>query len=111
MNRIFQIYHNLAYKSKYIIYLLECTKRKMQHVGKAETESNIRLNNHQNNAWKPDAIPASPHFSGKSHHFNRHAKIILIEQIRDIDIDKDKNKEQAKTKGKLLDVNTRNTKT
>ena len=45
-NRIFQIYHNLDCKSKYIIYLLECSKCKIQYVGKAETEFNIRLNNH-----------------------------------------------------------------
>ena len=45
-NRIFQIYHNLNCKSQYVIYLLECTKSKIQYVGKAETEFNIRLNNH-----------------------------------------------------------------
>ena len=64
-NRIFQIYHNLNCKSKYVIYLLECTKCKIQYVGKAETEFNIRLNNHRKYVWKPDAIPASSHFSGK----------------------------------------------
>ena len=65
-NRIFQIYHNLNCKSKYVIYLLECTKCKIQYVGKAETEFNIRLNNHQKDVWKPDAIPASCNFSGKT---------------------------------------------
>ena len=95
-NRIFQIYHNLNCKSKYVIYLLECTKCKIQYVGKAETEFNIRLNNHQKDVWKPDAIPASRHFSGKNHNFNTHAKFLLIEQIRHIDIDKEKNKERLK---------------
>ena len=28
-NRIFQIYHNLNCKSRYVIYLLECTKCKI----------------------------------------------------------------------------------
>ena len=37
-NRIFQIYHNLNCKSKYVIYLLEYAKCKIQYVGKAETE-------------------------------------------------------------------------
>ena len=96
MNRIFQIYHNLNCKSKYVIYLLECTKCKIQYVGKAETEFNIRLNNHRKDVWKPDAIPASRHFSGKSHNFNTHAKFILIEQIHHVDIDKEKNKERLK---------------
>ena len=33
-SRIFQIYHNFNFKSKYVIYPLECTKCKMQYVGK-----------------------------------------------------------------------------
>ena len=64
-SRIYHIYHNLNCKSKYIIYLLECTKCKMQYVGKAKTEFNIRFNNHQKDVWKPDAIPERRHFSGK----------------------------------------------
>ena len=65
-NRIFHIYHNLNCKSKYVIYLLECTKCKTQYIGKAETEFNIRLNNHRKDVWKPDAIPASHHFQAKT---------------------------------------------
>ena len=94
-NRIFQIYHNLNCKSKYVIYLLKCTKCKIQCEGKAETEFSIRLNNHRKDVWKPDATPASRHFSG-NHNSNTHAKFILIEQIRHIDIDKEKNKERLK---------------
>ena len=93
-NRIFHIYHNL--KSKYVIYFLECTKFKIQYVGKAETEFNTRLNNDRKDIWKPDAIPASRHFSGKNHNFNTHAKFILIEQIRHVDIDTEKIKERLK---------------
>ena len=81
--------------------MLECTKCKIQYVGKAETE----FNNHRKDVWKPDAIPASRHFSGKNHNFNTHAKFILIEQIRHIDIDKEKNKVRLK-KRENLDVNT-----
>ena len=92
--RIFCIYHNLSCKSKYVIYLLECTKCKIQYVGKAETEFNIRLNNHRKDVWKPDAIPASHHFSGKNHNFNTQAKFILIEQIRHVDVDTEKIKER-----------------
>ena len=100
-NRIFQIYHNLNCKSTYVIYLLECTKCKIQYVGKTETEFNIRLNNHQKDVWKPDAIPASRHFSGKNHNFNTHAKFILIEPLCHIDIDKEKNKERLKQRENL----------
>ena len=95
-NRIFQIYHNLNCKNKYIIYLLQCNKRKIQYVRKAETEFNIRLNNHRKDVWKLDAIAASPHFSGKNHNFNTHAKFLLTEQICHIDINKEKNRERLK---------------
>ena len=61
-NKIFQAFQNLNCKSKYVIYLLECTKCKIQYVGKAETEFNIRLNNYRKDVWKPDAILASRHY-------------------------------------------------
>ena len=51
-SRIFKICHKLNCNSKYVIYLLECTKSKIQYVGKAETEFNIRLNNHRKDVWK-----------------------------------------------------------
>ena len=73
----------------------------MQCVGKAETEFNIRLNNHRKDVREPDAIPASRHFSGKSHNFNTHAKFILIEQVRHIDINKEKDKERLKLRENL----------
>ena len=100
-NRIFQIYHNLTCKSKCVIYLLECTKCKIQYVEKTETEFNIRLNYHRKDLWKPDAILASRHFSGKDHNFNIHEICILIEQIRHTDIDKDKNKERLMQREKF----------
>ena len=76
--------------------MLECTKCKIQYVGKAETEFNIRLNNHRKDVWKPDSLPASRHFSGKNHNFNTRAKLILTEQVRHVDIDKEKIKERLK---------------
>ena len=73
--KIFQIYHNLNCKSKYVIYLLECTKCKIQYVRKVEPEFNIRLNNQRKDAWKSDAIPASRDFSDKNHNFNTHSTL------------------------------------
>ena len=96
MNRIFHIYHNLNCKSKYVIYLLECTKCKIQYVGKAQTEFKIRLNNHPKDVWKPDAIPASRNFSDKNHSLNSHAKFMLTEQIRHVDINTEKINERLK---------------
>ena len=65
-----------------MIYLLECQKCHIQYVGKAETDFNLRLNNHRRNVYKPDAIPAPHHFAVKDHIFNRDASSIIIEQIR-----------------------------
>ena len=44
--RTFKNFHKLNCKSSFVIYLMECTLRKIQYVGKAETPFNIRLNNH-----------------------------------------------------------------
>ena len=43
------IIRKLNCKSKFTIYLMECTSSKVQHVGKAETAFNIKLNNHKEN--------------------------------------------------------------
>ena len=45
------------------MYLMECTKCKFQYVGKAETELNLRINNHRKDVLKINAIPADRHFS------------------------------------------------
>ena len=99
-NRIFQIYHNLNRKSKYVIFFLECTKCKVKYVGKAETEFDIRLNNHQK-----DVIfqaKTSPQHTCKIH--------------TDWTVKPHRHRQRnqsgkTKTKRKLLDINTRNTKT
>ena len=93
---MFQIYCNSNFKSKYVIYLLEYTKCKIQYVGKAEIEFNIRLKNHRKDVWKPDAIPASRHVSGHNHNFKTHVTFILIEQMGHVDIVKEKNKKRLK---------------
>ena len=40
---VFNIYHNTPYKSRWIIYLLECILFNIHYVGKSETNFNIRL--------------------------------------------------------------------
>ena len=54
----------------------------MQYVGKAETDFNLRLNNHLEDVYKADAISAEPHFALKNRIFNRGASFNKIEQIR-----------------------------
>ena len=48
--RIFTIFHQVNCKSDFVIYLLECKKCHIQYVGKAETDFNLRLNNHRKDA-------------------------------------------------------------
>ena len=44
--KTFKIFHELNCKSRFVIYLMECTLCKIQFIGKAETSFKIRLNNH-----------------------------------------------------------------
>ena len=78
------IFHKLNCKSKFIIYLIECVLCKVQYVGKAETAFNIKLNNHRKDVNNPKSIPADLHLRKPGHSFNPHAKLILIEQLRNI---------------------------
>ena len=72
---------NLNYKSEYVIYLLECILCKIQHVGKAETAFNVRLNNHRKDTKKPNSILVCKHFQKQGHKFNKHAKFIIIDKL------------------------------
>ena len=57
---------------------------KIQYVGKSETSYNIRLNNHRNYIKKPNAIEACKHFNSNEHTFSKYGKLIIIEQLRNI---------------------------
>ena len=61
---------------------MEYTKCKLQYVGKAETELNLRINNHHKDVLKLSAIPAEQYFAQRDHDFNRDAKFIIIEQLQ-----------------------------
>ena len=47
-NQVFKIFHNLAYKSENLIYLLKHRVFKLQYLGKSETASRNFQNNHRN---------------------------------------------------------------
>ena len=47
------------------MYLSEYLKCLIQYVGMSQTEFNIRLNNHIEDAARKDSIPASNHFALK----------------------------------------------
>ena len=42
----------------HVIYLIKCTLRKNQYIGKAITSFNTRLSKYRKNVGKPDAILA-----------------------------------------------------
>ena len=78
----FHIYHNLNCKSHNVIYLIECSLCNFKpYIGKSETASNLRTNNHRSDCNKADSIAVDQHFSTNSHNFTKHAKITLIEKV------------------------------
>ena len=87
--RTYTIYHNVNCKSKYTIYLMECTKYKLQYVGKGETELNLRTNNHRKDVLKWNAIPVDRHFAQRYRDFNTDAKFMIIEQLQKTKLSKE----------------------
>ena len=80
--RTVNIFHKLAWKSQYIIYLIECILCKIQYAGKSGTPFNSRLNNHKKDVNNSKVIPACNQIHG--HNSIKHAKFTLIEQLTEI---------------------------
>ena len=68
---------------------MECTKCKIQYVGKAETELNLGINNHHKNVLNLNAIPADQHFAQRDHDFNTDAKFTIIEKLQNTRLNKE----------------------
>ena len=64
--RILTMVHQVKCKSSFVIYFFECKKCHIHYVDKAETVLNLRLNNHRQDVYKADGIPASRHFDLKA---------------------------------------------
>ena len=60
---------------------MECTKCKLPYVDKAETELNLRINNHRKDDLKLNTIPADRHFAQRDHDFTIDTKFTIIEQL------------------------------
>ena len=105
---MFRIFHQVNGKRSFVIYLLECEKCHIQYVGKAETDSSIRLNYHRKDVYKADAIPDSRHFTMKDHIFKRDVSFIIIEQIGKSTLSRETKKQLLK---QLLHHKIRNFKT
>ena len=84
-------------------YIL-CNK---QFVWKAETSFNIRLNDHQKDVKKVDAMMACNHFQQESHNFKKHAKVTIIDQLTNSSKRKKNFHPATYQKGKFLDSKIR----
>ena len=96
--RIFKILHNLNCKSSHVIYLIECILCNHKgYIGKSEPPSNLRTNGHRSDSnpinFNSKTLPVDKHFGENGHNFLKHARIILIEQIKD----KTKTKEEMRS--------------
>ena len=81
----FNIHHRVNCRSRFIVYLLDCMRCKMQYVGKSEWPLNIRINKHRNDTFREDAIMVCQHFNETTHTFKDHAKFTIIETIKNQD--------------------------
>ena len=79
----YDIFHNVNCKSKLLIYLIECVICRIQYVGKSEWPMNLRLNKHRNDVFRPDGLEVCKHFAKPGHDFNTHAKVTIIEELKD----------------------------
>ena len=61
---------------------MECTNCKLQYVGKAEAELNLRINNHRKDVLKLNAILVDRHFAQRDHDFNTAAEFGITEQCK-----------------------------
>ena len=68
---------------------MECTKCKLQYVGKAETELNLGINKHRKDVLKLNAIPADRHFAQRDHDFNTDTKFTIIEKLQNTKLSKE----------------------
>ena len=69
--------------------LVECTKCKLQYVGEAGTELNLRINNHRKDVLQLNAIPVDRHFAQRDPDFNTDPKFIIIEQLQNTKVQLD----------------------
>ena len=83
-NSTYRIYHNTDCSSSNIIYLLECSKCKIQYIGKSESKFNLRINIYRHKITSPNPsnlLPVEQHFRAQDHDFNVDAKFTIIEKL------------------------------
>ena len=68
---------------------MECTKCRLQYIGKSEIKLNICPNNHLKDSTKAITLLACQHVSSSSRNFNEDAKFVTIQQLIKIGCDKE----------------------
>ena len=96
-NEMFDIKHKLNCHSRNVIYLGFCNIcRNSQYVGKSEPPANLRINTHRFDVKSPKGGRFDKHFNLPGHDYNKNARYILIEQVK-------QNKMSKKTIRQLLE--------
>ena len=82
-NEMFDIKHKLNCHSRNVIYLGFCNICKnSQYVGKSEPPANLRINTHRFDVKSPKGGRFDKHFNQPGHDYNKNARYILIEQVK-----------------------------
>ena len=76
--KTYNIFHDLDWKSKLLIFIMECRICYIQYIGKSETEFKIRLTNHHKDVTKQNAPEADQYFKLPYYNFSQHARFTLI---------------------------------
>ena len=80
-NVICKIFHNVNCGTIYVIYLMKSIFFNKQYIGKAKISFNIKLNDHQKDVKKTNAIIACNNFQQESHNSNKQAKFTILDQL------------------------------
>ena len=75
---------------------MECKKCKLKYVGTAETDLNLRINNHRNNVLKLNAVSADRHFAQRNLDSNTDTKFTIIEKFQNTKLSKENDTELLK---------------
>ena len=94
-------------ETEYVICLMECIICNLQYVDENETPFSIRLNNHRKDVKDPKAILADKHFWKNGHRFNKHARFMIIDRLKNKPWQRNL-KGTSYSKKKLLDTKIRN---
>ena len=84
-------FHHLNCERSRILYLLECSKYKINTLGIRKpylTLFKVRLHNHEKYVTTRNNIRATNYLNFEGHEFKRHAKIIVTDPLNQKNLDK-----------------------